>query len=201
MVLRAITQLRKIGLGEDTEKNSSNSLQWTETQFWKIVQLLSKYPEVSFDHVCVDPLFRNDTNPLRQMERAGLVVLHHQNGRPYSFVPGKPIYRVAFSQMVQDDRLNAFMGIQSTKELIDAETKRVNGYEDEMQKLTQFWSPYSWWDSVWGVIGWNAQAGVASRYHYLAQKVADSNTKIRAWNDEQRRCKQSLKPASQKQLQ
>ncbi|KAJ3032905.1 hypothetical protein HK097_005034, partial [Rhizophlyctis rosea] len=69
------------------------------------------------------------------MERAGLISLTQQNGRPYGIRAAKPIYRTAFNHMLSDTRLTALMGVLTTKQLIQDEEDRIRRYEEEMARL------------------------------------------------------------------
>nr|KAJ3419606.1 mitochondrial escape protein 2 [Polyrhizophydium stewartii] len=186
MVHRAITELRKIGMGEDMD---SSKRQWTDVQFWKVAQMLSKFEEVPFDNLCIHPIFKGDPSPLIQMERDGLIILDHANGRPYSLRPGKPIYRTAFKQMNEDEKLVATMGIRTAKQLMADEEKRLKSYEDEMQTLASLNHSSS------GAAWWGPGTNVRSRIDFLAEKLGESSRKVVAWSDEETKFKKMLKLA------
>ncbi|KAJ1340912.1 hypothetical protein BSLG_004385 [Batrachochytrium salamandrivorans] len=132
MLHRSVTELRKIGLNAESDKSQH---EWTDVQFWKVVQMLSKFGEVPFDNLVMHAIFKGDPLPLMQMERDGLITLTHSYDRPYIVRPGKPIYRTAFTLMTKDDKLVSTMGIMTAKQLISDEEKRIRIMEEEMRAL------------------------------------------------------------------
>ena len=64
-----------------------------------------------------DPIFNGDEQPLYRMERAGLILLNVNNGRPCGILAGRPVYTTAFKQMMSDVKLCAVMGVFSTKQV------------------------------------------------------------------------------------
>eukprot|EP00842_Homolaphlyctis_polyrhiza_P006294 jgi/Hompol1/6666/HPOL_005049-RA len=190
MVHRAITELRKIGLNEE---GLQQSRAWTDIQFWKVVQMLSKFEEVPFDNLCAHPIFKGDATPLTQMERQGLVILNHVNGRPYSLRVGKPIYRTAFTQMAKDEKLAATMGILVAKQLISDEEKKIKQYEEEMDRLAAL--QHHQHQVVFSGPLWSkgVSTEVRSRFEFLAEKLGESARKIVAWSDQETAYKRLLK--------
>ncbi|KAJ3147035.1 mitochondrial escape protein 2 [Geranomyces variabilis] len=156
IVVRAINEVRKLGLGEDaiagagpaTSSLSSSSstsasasgggakYAWTPVQFWKIVQLLTANDEVSYDGTRFSALFKGDEGPLQSMERAGLISITYDAGRAYSLRASRPVYRTAFAEMLADERLNATMGILTTKQVIAEEEAALKATVAEMKTLT-----------------------------------------------------------------
>ncbi|KAJ8325077.1 mitochondrial escape protein 2 [Batrachochytrium dendrobatidis] len=184
---RSVTELRKIGLNEEADKSKH---EWNDVQFWKIVQMLSKFDEVPFDHLVMHPIFKGDTQALSQMERNGLITLIHSHGRPYTIRPGKPIYRSAFTLMTQDTRLVSTMGILTAKQLISDEEKKVRVMEEEMCQLGLLQAH----DGISTASFWTGGSNhIQSRMDYLASKLGDSAKKISNWNNEEARYRKELK--------
>ncbi|KND00856.1 uncharacterized protein SPPG_03960 [Spizellomyces punctatus DAOM BR117] len=179
IVLRAVSEIRKLGLGEDV--GDQKSLQWTPVQFWKIVQLLSKHDEVLYDQLRFHPLFKGDESPLQAMERAGLIMLSYDNGRPYSLRASRPVYRRAFSQMLTDEGLSAIMGIMTTKQLIADEEENIRKCTAEMNNL----NPLAGNGTV--------KREVNDRLDYLTKALGGSVQKVKALSDEQAKYKNVVK--------
>ncbi|KAI8927463.1 RNA12 protein-domain-containing protein [Entophlyctis helioformis] len=195
MVHRSITELRKIGLGEDTDPATTAATHpWSPVQFWKIVSTLSAAPTVPFDALVAHPVFRLDATPLHLMERDGLVVLVHENGRAVSVAPGKPIYRAAFRAMTDDAALVASMGIVTAKTLVKAEEARVRGIEDEMRVLAGVVESAAA-GGVLGnaILGSSTHSEVRRRLEFLATLLGESTRKIAAWTDDENKYKKMLK--------
>ncbi|KAJ3161706.1 mitochondrial escape protein 2 [Geranomyces michiganensis] len=147
IVVRAINEVRKLGLGEDAIAGAGPSASalttgpgaknaWTPVQFWKIVQLLTANDEVSYDGTRFSTFFKGDETPLQSMERAGLISITYDAGRAYSLRASRPVYRTAFAEMLADERLAATMGILTTKQLIAEEEAALRATVAEMKTLT-----------------------------------------------------------------
>lgn len=128
-----MNEIRKLGLGEDVV--DQKSMQWSPVQFWKVVQILSKYDEVSYDKLRFHAIFKGDEGPIQAMERSGLLTLMYDNGRPYYIRPSRPVYRAAFTEMLADERLSAIMGILTTKQLMGDEEDNIRKVTAEMNNL------------------------------------------------------------------
>lgn len=178
MIHRAIAQLRKIGLLDDLK-----AADWTPIQFWKIVSLLSKHTEVSFDDLVVHPLFKSDPRPLLQMERAGLITCIHSNGRPFSIRPGRPLFYKAFQEMVSDVKLNAFMNLVTAKQLYKDYSAKLKELEVELQIL----------NDTGDRGGWIVASGVDSRRKWLNGAIGLYSKKVQGYFDDQVRLKKQLK--------
>ncbi|KAI8909477.1 RNA12 protein-domain-containing protein [Powellomyces hirtus] len=147
IVVRAINEVRKLGLGEDAIAHPSpttpvvstlgggNKNTWTPIQFWKIVQLLTKHDEISYDGTRFHAFFKGDESPLQAMERAGLISITYDAGRPYALRASRPVYRTAFMHMLADRRLAATMGILTTKQGIADEEDAFRKTVGEMKTL------------------------------------------------------------------
>ncbi|KAJ3286085.1 mitochondrial escape protein 2 [Borealophlyctis nickersoniae] len=178
LVLRTVTEIRKIGLNED-QRDQGNYV-WSAVQFWKIVQLLSKTDEISYDEVRFHPLFKGEETPLQGMERAGLISLVHQNGRPYGVRLAKPIYRTAFQHMQGDERQTAIMGILTTKQLIADEEEKIKKLEHEVTQL------------VGSLAFKEVRSEVRGRLEYLGKSIASSSQKVKQWSREQAEWKKKV---------
>ncbi|KAJ3013729.1 mitochondrial escape protein 2 [Thoreauomyces humboldtii] len=137
IVVRAINEVRKAGLGEDTATGGSSAghTQWTAIQFWKVVQLLTTHDEVSYDGTRWHPFFKGDEAPLQAMERAGLVAITYDTGRPAELRASRPVFRTAFAHMLADPALSATMGILTTSKLIADEEEALRKTVVEMNAL------------------------------------------------------------------
>ncbi|KAJ3216920.1 mitochondrial escape protein 2 [Dinochytrium kinnereticum] len=190
IVNRSLNEIRKVGLREDASILEKETVDWSPVQFWKIVQLLAKYDEISYDDLRYHPLFKGEENAIQAIERAGLVSVGLQNGRPFVIKAGKPIYKVAFAQLVHDAKLSAIMGIQTTKYLTKDEEGKILKYEQEMTALAKALVSTTK-DSM-------TRAGkrdVESRLEFLAKQIGESQAKISLWDSEEKAWKKNLKLA------
>lgn len=124
-----MAEVRKIGFGEREG--------WTNIQFWKIVQLLGTSEEVLFDKVVVNSLFGSNPEPLIQLERAGLISLMYENGRPFSIKTSRPLYTTTFKEMLLDTQLSTFMELQTAKHFYKVYEQKLRDYENELELLSR----------------------------------------------------------------
>lgn len=83
IILKSISELRKIGLDKQSTGTASPA-NWTQPQFWKIVQLFSVIDEIDYEKLRFHRLFRGDELSIQQMENAGLITILHTNGDSFA---------------------------------------------------------------------------------------------------------------------
>ncbi|KAJ3086849.1 mitochondrial escape protein 2 [Quaeritorhiza haematococci] len=190
IVLRSITEIRKVGMGEDQE--DAKRIPWSVVQFWKVVQLLAKYEEVNYDDLRFHSLFAGNEMPIQHMENAGLIVVNQHNGRPSSIRAGRPVYRAAFSQMVADPKLSSTMGVMTAKSLIASEEIKIHKWEEEMRTLT---SVITGPDGRHALVSREARREMDARMDFLARMVGEAHKKVAGWDAERRSWMKYLKLA------
>ncbi|KAJ3100473.1 mitochondrial escape protein 2 [Phlyctochytrium planicorne] len=213
IVNRSLSEIRKVGLREDASILEKDSVDWSPVQFWKIVQLLSKFEEISYDDLRYHALFKGEENAIQAIERAGLISVGLNNGaeacivfitcyvrfpkltgshlgRPFSIKAGKPIFRAAFGELVNDAKLSAIMGIQTAKFLIKDEEAKIAKFEQEMLGLSKSLTP-----STRDALTRAARRDVESRLDFLARQIGESQRKINEWDNEEKLKKKLLKLA------
>ncbi|KAJ3241545.1 mitochondrial escape protein 2 [Chytriomyces hyalinus] len=188
MIVRSETEIRKSGLFEDVgaagSSKSEDATEWTTVQMWKIVQLLTKYEEISYDDLRYHALFKGDEAPIQAIERAGLISVGHKDGRPYTIKAGRPLYRSAFSRLQSDPKYAAIMGLKTVKALTNDEVKKLTALENELKTITgQADSRLSWW----------ARGEVRKRVDFLAKMIGESQRKLAALYSEERKLKKVVK--------
>ncbi|KAJ1561998.1 mitochondrial escape protein 2 [Nowakowskiella sp. JEL0078] len=183
IILRSISEIRKVGFGDDSEE--AGKISWRPEQCWKIIQLLSKYDEVSLDEVKSHPLFGGDESSLQQMEVS----------RPYTIRPARPIYRTAFARMTADTKLSAAMNIILTKRLHHKEMAKINEYEKEMEILTRIMSGNGAVGDGRFISSREGRRGIESRLDYLAKLLNISSKKCEKFETDEEKFKGLLKLA------
>ncbi|KAH9043412.1 RNA12 protein-domain-containing protein [Lactarius pseudohatsudake] len=83
----------------------------------------------------VSELRNGEETPLRSMERAEMISVDTQNGRPSAIRPGRPIYRHVFQRLVDDPIFQASQDLASNTRLIDSAEATVRACEQELQVL------------------------------------------------------------------
>ena len=134
MLKQAMAEVRKIGFGDHEHSG------WSNIQFWKIVQLLGAQDEVSFDSIVVQSLFGSNPEPLIQLERAGLISMTYENGRPYTIKSSRPLYSTTFKEMLADKKLVTYMDLLTSKHFYQTYQKKVREFEEELDVLARIGS-------------------------------------------------------------
>ncbi|KAJ3334144.1 mitochondrial escape protein 2 [Blyttiomyces sp. JEL0837] len=195
IVVRSVTEIRKIGLFEDSVGNGSGTVaekkEWSAVQMWKVIQLLSKFEEVSYDDLRYHALFKGDERAIQAMERAGLISVTLMNGRPYAIRPGRPIYRSAFAHLLSDSKYAAIMGIQVTKALIAEEESKLRKIEEELAVLTGRNGIGSSESRVY--LTRAARRELEARVEFLGKLIGEGQKKVGELDNEERRLKKIVK--------
>jgi hypothetical protein len=178
---RAINEVSKIGL-------SSKDSQWSPIQFWKIVQLLSNYEEIDFDNLKYHQLFKGDSLSILAMERCGIISISRGQGKELFIKPGRPLFRSAFKEMSQDSKLIATLGLETTKFLLDTESKKLSTLEQELLSLSTSYSYLKSW-----FMNREISTSLRSRILHLSREIQKSNLLIQRYNVELSGFKGSLK--------
>ncbi|KAI8913345.1 RNA12 protein-domain-containing protein [Gorgonomyces haynaldii] len=181
MVSRAVGEIRKLGLQEETVGENPG---WTPVQFWYVLKLLSEHEEVPFDAVRVHSLFKGDAAPLLQMERAGLIGLVHMNQRPQVIKAEKPLFKTAFASLMKDQKQVHIMNIMLAKQIQQDEFKKIKEYEEEMHDLSILSASYSEW--------LNMPSGITSRLKFLGKQLQKSSDNYQQYAELESSSKKAL---------
>ncbi|KAJ3074380.1 mitochondrial escape protein 2 [Podochytrium sp. JEL0797] len=188
IVVRTETEVRKVGLFEEVgiAGRVEEKKEWSAVQMWKVILLLTKYEEVSYDDLRYHALFKGDEGAIQAIERAGLISVGVHEGRPYTIRAGRPVYRSAYTRLQSDSKYAAIMGLKTVKVLIADETAKLMEYEKELATLTGQVSVER--------MGWWSGAGeLKARVSFLARMVGESHGKLAGWDAEERRLKRVVK--------
>ncbi|KAJ3111667.1 mitochondrial escape protein 2 [Phlyctochytrium bullatum] len=187
LVGRTVNEIRKVGLQEEASSTAENSGQWSAVQFWKLVELLSKFDEVAYDDLRFHPLFKGEDASLQALERSGLISVGMLNGRPFTIKAGKPLYKVAFSQLISDKKLAAIMGVQTVRTLTKSEEAKISKIEAEILSLGKFLA------SSRDSLSRASRREIQLRVDFLLKQLGESQRKISVWDTEEVGFKKSLK--------
>ena len=128
-----------------------------------------------------------DPKPIQNMERAGLISIVHQNERPFLVRPSRPIFSLAFKEMVKDTKLTAYMGILTCKKLIADCTKKILDYESELASLQR--EPSGGKNSEW----WFLSDPIQSRISFLIKQIGIYSRNVEDLDDKSEVHKKQLK--------
>jgi hypothetical protein len=97
IIRQSVSELRKRAFGEDAD--DAPSLLWSREQAWAVLRALSRRDTIPYHEMLLNVPFRGEESPLRSMERAELITVDTQDGRPSTIRPGRPIYRHVFRRL------------------------------------------------------------------------------------------------------
>lgn len=80
--------------------------------------------------------FGGDDAPLRALEAASLIAVHHVHGRPSSIRPGKPVYRAACSLLAADAPFAAAIEYRAVEAGLKAAQADVEGAQRGLIELS-----------------------------------------------------------------
>lgn len=146
--------------------------QWSREQAWHIIKSLaqSKDGSLLYNKVLLSDLFKdNGEATLRALEQAELIAVGSVKGFPRWIKPGKPVYKAAFQQLVDNKTLEGRLDLMILAQLISNENAGISKYEQELQLLGSL--PKQPWE-------------LAPRIEWLLRKVNGSQSKIMKYESE-----------------
>lgn len=146
--------------------------QWSREQAWHIIKSLaqSKDGSLLYNKVLLSDLFKdNGEATLRALEQAELISVGSMKGFPRWIKPGKPVYKAAFEQLVENKTLEGRLDLMILAQLISNENAGISKYEQELQLLGSL--PKQPWELV-------------PRIEWLLRKVSGSQSKIQQYERE-----------------
>ncbi|KAJ3391750.1 mitochondrial escape protein 2 [Lobulomyces angularis] len=187
IILKSVTEIRKIGMNrnESDVQDKKHVAKWNIAQFWKIVELLSKFEEISYDDLRYHAVFGGDEMPLQYMENSGLINIFHSNGRPTSLKAGRPVYRAAFGKMMSDKKLVASMGVETNKILLSQIVSSIEKLEKELLTLIEIRSERNSLTRA-------TRNGLESRIEFIAGQLTAANKSCMDLDEQTRKYKENL---------
>ncbi|KAF9565318.1 mitochondrial escape protein 2 [Mortierella alpina] len=183
---RAVIEVRKSAF--DFDSTDGRTLTWTPIQFWAVMKQLASSELANFDELRIHPLFKNDESAFAAMEQAELITIVHKNGRPAAVRPGKPIYRAAFQDILQDIGFSAVMELESATFLEKEEMVKVAKWEAELKELSNLLHK----DGSWIFGGGRVPKEVDTRVKWLMKKLAESHAKVEKYELEAANAKKAV---------
>lgn len=128
--------------GGNSSSSSNDSRQWTSSQAWTLVRELAHHEEgLRYNELLLSDPFKSSSGgsgekSLAALEQAELITIQSQHGRPYRILPGKPVYRPAFQQLVADEVLRAKFELLWMGDAIASENSTVEKCEQELRLLS-----------------------------------------------------------------
>jgi hypothetical protein len=98
IIRQGVSELHKRAFGEDAD--DARSLAWSREQAWAVFRALASRDAVPYYETLVNAPFKGEEGALRSMERAELITVDTQDGRPSTIRPGRPIDGYVFRRLV-----------------------------------------------------------------------------------------------------
>lgn len=164
IIRQGVSELRKRAFGDDAD--DARSLAWSRDQAWAVLRALASKDTIPYHEILVNSPFKGEESPLRSMERAEMISVDTQNGRPSAIRPGRPIYRHVFQRLVDDPIFQASQDLASNTRLIDSAETTVRACEQELQVLRTIGLDTGRW--------WSGATAMGIRAKYLTDKMANA---------------------------
>lgn len=168
MVTQAAEQITTFFLNATTPSLGGNEATWSSTQIWALMKLLADKDSINFDELSKSPLFADDkesVSTLSVLEKNDLVSLHSDKGILVSVAAGRPLYRAAIKNLVDDPKVYKLYETRFVKNLIQIENDKIAKLEDEINKIAHLR------DSKY----------VKERLEYIFEKINGSTDLVRGY--------------------
>ncbi|CAL9729296.1 mitochondrial escape protein 2 [Monosporozyma unispora] len=170
MVEQASEQITQIFLSDKIDGVKS-------AQAWELIQMLSDAPMVSYKDIVFKPLFKSAPElGIMELENNGLITVSRNRGVLQDIRPAKPLFRAAFSYLVNDAKLSTVLKTRYLLRVVAFETGKIKKWEEELFPLNNLVD----------------QKLFKSRLEYLSGKVKISSDIID-------KCEAEIKELSKKQ--
>lgn len=134
MITQAAEQITTFFLNvAPTDENN-----WSTDQIWALMRLLAKKDLVSFEELVRSPLFTDGTetvSTLLALEKNDLILLQRDKGIVSSIKTGRPLYKAAFKNLVEDKSIFKLYETRLINSLIKLENAKISKLEDEISKV------------------------------------------------------------------
>ncbi|KAH9997539.1 exonuclease [Russula vinacea] len=164
IIRQGVSELRKRAFGEDVD--DARSLPWSREQAWAVLRALARRDTVPYHETLINAPFKGEEGPLRSMERAELITVDAQDGRPSTIRPGRPIYSHVFRRLVDDPIFQAIQDLSFNAKLIENAEATVLACEQELQVLRVIGYDSAHW--------WSRTTATGTRAKYLMERMANA---------------------------
>lgn len=153
---QAIEQLSQVFL------TSAADYGFNVSQAWQVIKLLSEKPEVDYNDIFLLPMFKGNTfKILQSMENAELIRLVRVDGVITKIIPARPVFSIAFKQMVNDPEIYRAIEKECLLGKIEFETNRIRKFADDLSKFKEVPEPKLFKERL-KYLGGKIEAGTAS---------------------------------------
>lgn len=122
---------------------NNNSLvenNWNTAQIWAIMRLLSTKDLIDFEELNKSPLFKSSKETLATLstlEKNDLITLNREKGVLSTITTGRPLYKAAFQNLVNDNKVFKLYETDYYENLISLENGKILKLENEIEKISK----------------------------------------------------------------
>jgi hypothetical protein len=162
--------------GSDDDGSSKH---WNSEQAWLLIKRLAQKENLRYNEILLSDTFKTDGEKvLRALEQAELIsIVSGPNGRPAVIKAGKPVYHSAFKRLTEDKVLRSRLDLAILTDLTKIENATIEKCENELMLLSQLK---------------NQPSQMVPRINYLLTKMASSQEKVEAYEQEGKGLKKVL---------
>lgn len=129
MIEQASEQITQMFLSDKIDSNKS-------AQAWELIELLSANPVIPFREIVNKPLFKAAPETgIMELENNGLITVSRDRGVLQEIRPAKPLYRAAFTYLINDPELAKVLKTRYLLKVVGFETGRIKKWEEELKPL------------------------------------------------------------------
>ena len=129
MIEQASEQITQMFLSDKIDSNKS-------AQAWELIELLSANPVIPFHEIVNKPLFKAAPETgIMELENNGLITVSRDRGVLQEIRPAKPLYRAAFTYLINDPELAKVLKTRYLLKVVGFETGRIKKWEEELKPL------------------------------------------------------------------
>lgn len=151
-----------------TNASKDNDVTWTTAQIWGLMRLLAEKDSVGIDELIKSPLFASNLDTaatLSVLEKNDLISLYRDKGMIKTISTGRPLFRAAFKDLVNDPKVFKLYESYFYSELIKVENAKIAKLEDEICKIS----------------GMSDIRSIKDRAEYLSKKISASTDKVQGY--------------------
>lgn len=165
MVHQALEQISTFFLNVATDSETP----WDTAQLWKLIRLLADKDIIEISELVKVPLFSLDQetlNTLNVLEKNDVILLKRDKGIVKSVGTGRPLFKAAFKELVEDEKVFQIYETLMYNRLIALENAKIIKMEDQFSKLAP-----------------KEEAHVKERLEYLSSKLRASTMKVKSYDE------------------
>lgn len=168
MVHQAAEQITTFFLNISETPQSGGDVTWNTAQIWALMRVLAKRDAMEIEDLVKSPLFVSsyDTiSTLSVLEKNDLISLKRDKGIISTITTGRPLYKAAFEELVNDKKVFQIYESHYFKSLIKIENEKISKLEEEIAKLGAL-SDFKF---------------MRERVEYIAKKISVSTEKVQSY--------------------